>query len=251
MLRRSVAHCFDYGSVTRSEMGTLGESNYRMFFHINNKLISPFHDIPLNLCGKAHIPFVCEIPHERTEKMEVLLSEKFNAIAQDQKNGAPRFLPIKPKFNYGMFPQTYENPEKECLVSGKLGDGDPVDVVDITKNPLELGAVVPVRILGSFCFIDGGEADWKVIVSRTETDELNKHVLGEMFGFFENYKGPDSGNYIMDGRKVFSVGDTMDIIQCAHENYRELINSCRTTRSRGESEGRSSLHIWVPGGHSV
>jgi len=182
--------------------------------------------------------------------MEVLLTEEFNPIAQDVRDGKPRYLPIKPKFNYGMFPQTFENPLKDCIVSGVPGDGDPIDVVDISTGgheALDIGSIVPVKVLGSFCYIDGGQADWKIIVTRSDRDdEINKHVLDEIFGFFENYK-KDSGNYIFENRKVFGLGDTLDILKCANASYQELLRSHRTTTCRGESDEKEPLYIWIPG----
>lgn len=232
----------------------MGDVNYRMFFKDSSgALISPWHDIPLPSMDKKNswFPFLCEIPKGRTEKMEVCLSEKFNPIAQDTKDKKPRYLSIVPKFNYGMFPRTFETPKKACPISGLLGDGDPIDVVDIATKALTLGSLVPVKILGSFCFVDGGEADWKVVVSSNENDELNKHVLEVMFGFFEQYKGPESGNFIFDDRKVFGVGETIELIKLANMNYNELKQSYRMTRTGGESDEDEPHDIWVPGSERV
>jgi inorganic pyrophosphatase len=228
--------------------------NYRQFFRESQqgRLVSPWHDIPVNLSDingrELILPFVCEIPRLRTEKMEVLLTEEYNPIAQDVKDGKPRYLSIQPKFNYGMFPQTFENPSKDCTVSGFPGDGDPIDVVDITTggSQLDIGHIVPVRVLGSFCYIDGGESDWKVIVSRCESDQINKHVLDEIFGFFENYK-MHSGNYIFENRKVFNPSETLDILKCTKASYDELLQSYRSTTCRGESDTIEPLNIWIPG----
>ena len=251
---------FNISSLKRLEISTLGSLNYRLFFQniSDNKLVSPWHDIPLDLNSfngrDIVLPFVCEIPRGKTEKMEVSLSEKFNPIAQDiDKGGKCRYLSIKPKFNYGMFPATFENPDKNCFISGVPGDGDPIDVVDISVGgeELKIGSIVPVKVLGSFCFIDGGQADWKIIVTRNDAEErVNKEVLSELFGFFENYK-KDSNNYIFDNRKVFGVGDTLEVLKCAHSSYEELVLSYRTMRGRGESDEKEPVNIWVPGMESI
>jgi inorganic pyrophosphatase len=246
---RRFATRVDFSSITRSSVGRIGDSDFRLFFSRDGRPMSPWHDLPIASLSRKDewFPFVCEIPIGHTEKMEVKLSEKFNPIAQDIKNGKPRYLPIKPRFNYGMMPQTFEPPKKKCLVTGLFGDGDPIDMVDISQTTLRLGSIIPVKVLGSFCFVDGGEADWKIIVASNETDQLNNEILRVMYSFFENYKGPGSGNYIFGNNRLFSVTETMDILRHAHENYQDLLNSHRTTRSGGESDEEEPVHVWVPG----
>ena len=43
------------------------------------------------------------------------------------------------------------------------GDGDPIDAIEIGRaGALPMGAVVPVKVLGSLALIDEGMADHKV-----------------------------------------------------------------------------------------
>ena len=73
-------------------------------------------------------------------------------------------------------------------VTGAVGDGDPIDVIELGDTPLPMGAVVKVgivqkssfsrrmykplpcyvqvRVLGSLALIDEGETDHKIIVVR-------------------------------------------------------------------------------------
>ena len=84
--------------------------------------ISTWHDIPLaNPDGTLN--FVCEIPAESSAKMEVCTKEAANPIKQDIKKGNLRFYPYNINWNYGMLPQTWEDPkvvhpELEVAVSG-------------------------------------------------------------------------------------------------------------------------------------
>jgi len=72
--------------------------------------ISTWHDIPLaNPDGTLN--FVCEIPSESSAKMEVSTKEASNPIKQDIKKGALRFYPYNINWNYGMLPQTWEDPK--------------------------------------------------------------------------------------------------------------------------------------------
>jgi len=63
--------------------------------------------------------------------LQVSTSEEGNPIKQDIKKGKLRFYGIDMEWNYGMFPQTWEDPahaSEDC--GGFVGDNDPVDVVD-------------------------------------------------------------------------------------------------------------------------
>ena len=48
------------------------------------------------------------------------------------------------------------------------GDGDPLDVCDISSTPRPTGAVYQVKVLGALAMIDDGEADWKLLVLRAD-----------------------------------------------------------------------------------
>jgi len=54
--------------------------------------------------------------------MEVCKEEEFNPIRQDEKNGELRYLKYSPAlYNYGMFPQTWEDPNELDPDVGKRG----------------------------------------------------------------------------------------------------------------------------------
>ena len=194
----------------------------------NGKYVSPFHDISRADYDPASgvFPFVCEIPRGATKKMEVKLNLEYNPIVQDEDKLGPRFLSIKPAFNYGMLPRTYgEDLNRTCPISGYPGDEDPLDVVDISKRVLQVGSVVPSQLLGSFCFIDGRKADWKIIVSDNQHDDLSEEVLEPIWDFFENYKGPNSGNFIYGNRKLFSRKETLQVLQHGLACYEKLCSN--------------------------
>lgn len=76
-------------------------------------------------------------------------------------------------------------------------DGDPLDVVVFSDQPLIVGACVPVRILGALDMVDAGEIDTKLIGviacdpryrAITRFDQLDQHRLDEIKNFFETYK---------------------------------------------------------------
>jgi inorganic pyrophosphatase len=44
-------------------------------------------------------------------------------------------------WNYGYIPQTIEDPEAKDALTGELGDGDPVDVVEIGAAARDIGSI--------------------------------------------------------------------------------------------------------------
>lgn len=88
---------------------------------------------------------VVEIPEGSSHKIE-----------WDRKLGVMRLDRVEPKIfakptNYGFIPQTLDE------------DGDELDVLLITNEPLTTGIVVEARVIGVMKFVDDGEVDDKVI----------------------------------------------------------------------------------------
>ena len=114
-------------------------------------------------------------------KMEIDTKAPLNPIVQDQKKGKLRFVAnCFPHhgyiWNYGAFPQTWENPNHKDESTQCMGDNDPVDCCEIGHRVARRGDVLSVKVLGTLAMIDDGEADWKMIVIDTEdplAGELN------------------------------------------------------------------------------
>jgi len=129
--------------------------------------LSPWHDLPLYPSGAAAgggtVNFVCEIPAGVTAKLEVQKKLPHNPIMQDTKKGALRYYTYgSPFFNYGMLPQTWEDPSKKGF-NGTAGDNDPLDVMEIGSRPFKMGEMRAVKVLGDLELIDQGELDHKII----------------------------------------------------------------------------------------
>jgi inorganic pyrophosphatase len=148
-----------YGSEKKGEYPSM---DFRIFFNADGKPVSPWHGVPLkNEDGTMN--FICEIPKETKAKMEVATDEEMTPIKQDTKKGKLRDYPYNINWNYGMLPQTWEDPGHEHPEMKVMGDNDPVDVVEIGSAALEMGSVTPVKPVGVYAMIDDGELDWKVI----------------------------------------------------------------------------------------
>ncbi|KAK1309461.1 hypothetical protein QJS10_CPA09g00618 [Acorus calamus] len=179
--------------------------DYRVFFlePSAQKKVSPWHDIPLHL-GDGVFNFIVEIPKETSAKMEVATDEPFTPIKQDTKKGKLRYYPYNINWNYGLLPQTWEDPNHANLeVEGALGDNDPVDVVEIGERRAKIGQIVKVKPVGAFAMIDEGELDWKIIAISlddpraplvNDVGDVEKHFPGTLTAirdWFRDYKIPD------------------------------------------------------------
>jgi len=190
--------------ISTKQIGQAETLEYRLFFYKNNQPISPFHDIPLWVDKHKGIAnMVVEIPKGTQPKLEVNKDELFNPIKQDIKNGKLRIVALKYPFNYGAFPQTWENPTFVHPDTQAKGDNDPVDVVELSGKVGKTGEIRQVKILGTYAMIDEGETDWKVVtidITDPLADKLNDasdietHMPGkltEVFTFLRDYKVPD------------------------------------------------------------
>ena len=209
--------------------------DFRVKFADGGKDISPWHDIPLkNADGTVN--FICEIPKETSAKMEVATDEPKNPIKQDTKKGKLRFYPYNINWNYGLIPQTWEDPGVENADLKVMGDNDPVDVVEIGSATLEMGGVYPVKIVGVLAMIDDGELDWKMIAvnskdpkfaSVNDVADVEREFPGEIqkiLEWFRDYKIPDGkpANAFGYDNKCMSAEFAMEIVDETNEFYNKL-----------------------------
>jgi 3'-phosphoadenosine 5'-phosphosulfate synthase len=176
---------------TSKTEGKYGTKTFKLYTTIQDRIVSPWHDIPLFAGSKGENLYnmVVEIPMYSTAKMEVMKDEPDNPIMQDTKNDLPRYYTYGvPFFNYGLFPQTWEDTTHVDSVTGAKGDGDPIDVIEVgAGGPLAMGSVVPVKILGSMELIDEGETDHKIIVLRADDPHIdNVHSVQDLEKYYPN-----------------------------------------------------------------
>ncbi|KAL1459261.1 hypothetical protein WDU94_011263 [Cyamophila willieti] len=191
------------------EKGVPNTADFRLFFKSENGFISPFHDIPLysNVQDKI-FNMVVEIPRWTNAKMEITLGEGLNPIKQDIKKGNLRFVAnVFPHhgyiWNYGAFPQTWENPNEIDSHTGQKGDGDPIDVLEIGERIAKRGEIIQVKALGVIGLIDEGETDWKILAINVndpnaaklndiaDVETLFPGYLKATTEWFKSYKIPD------------------------------------------------------------
>lgn len=169
--------------------------------------VSYMHDVPLAL----HAPsctanFVCEIGKGTSAKMEVnAANAPLTPIRQDvTRGGRLRRYAWTIPWNYGMLPQTWEDPAHRWAgLERYAGDGDPVDVIEVGAAQCSTGSVHRVKLLGALAMIDGGELDWKLLAVRCDDPDaqrmstvedmkrLRPGELSRIKAWFRGYKVPD------------------------------------------------------------
>jgi len=98
-------------------------------------------------------------------------------------------------FNYGFVPNT------------QAADGDPVDVMIVSSQPLAVGTVISVRVIGMLEMEDEAGVDTKIIaVPTTKVDPFYAHIndvhdldeptLKKIKHFFDHYKELEPNKWV-------------------------------------------------------
>jgi len=225
-------------------IGAPNTLDHRVFIERNGQAVSSWHDIPLFADEKNGIlNMIVEVPRWTNAKMEICKEELLNPIKQDIKKGRLRF--VRNCFphhgyiwNYGAFPQTWEDPTSFHAETKAKGDNDPLDVCEIGEQVGYTGQVKQVKVLGIMALLDEGETDWKVIVVDTQdplaaklndVEDVERHLPGLIRAtneWFRIYKIPDG-----KGENAFAFSGeaknkkyATEIIHECHEAWRRLIN---------------------------
>eukprot|EP00667_Euglena_gracilis_P015207 EG_transcript_15806 len=240
----TVAEGLDLSRFRPVTHGGPGSPDYSVYLQDGDTVVSPWHDVPFQ-AGEGVFCFVNEIPKGSTPKLEVSTKVPQNPIRQDVKNGKLRHLTYDMgvgssgiPFNYGMLPQTFEDPTVAHKDTGCVGDADPIDVVEISPEPMAVGEVRKVKILGCLAMIDEGETDWKLIgidVAHPRAALLHSiedmsspedmAVLDSVRKWFRMYKTPDGkgeNSFAFNGQ--YRGRDyALRIIEEVHGSWRQLL----------------------------
>jgi len=229
-------------------IGAANTLDHRVYIEQNGSVVSPFHDIPLFADQNNGIfNMIVEVPRWTNAKMEISTEEPFNPIKQDIKKGKLRF--VRNCFphhgyiwNYGAFPQTWEDPSQSNAETKAKGDNDPLDVCEIGEQVGYVGQVKQVKVLGIMALLDEGETDWKVIVvdvqdplasKLNDIEDVERHLPGLIRAtneWFRIYKIPDGkpeNTFAFSGEAKNKKYATEIIHEC-HEAWRRLITGENT-----------------------
>lgn len=176
-----------------------------------------WHDVPRGDSIPQEANCIIETPKGSINKYEI--DKESGLIALDRANYNGSSFP----FDYGFIPQTLWE------------DGDAVDVVLLSDNPVPPGILVRIRPVGVMEMIDTGESDWKIIAvpaddkrwdDTQDIEDLSKHALKQYAHFFENYKElkkeNESGFVKVPG--FYPKEKAFETIQKSIELYKEKFN---------------------------
>ncbi|KAG1754905.1 inorganic pyrophosphatase [Suillus paluster] len=235
-------------------IGAPNTLDHRVFIEQSGSVLSSFHDVPLFADqSNGILNMIVEVPRWTNAKMEISKEEPFNPIKQDIKKGRLRF--VRNCFphhgyiwNYGAFPQTWEDPAALHPETKAKGDNDPLDVCEIGEQVGYVGQVKQVKVLGIMALLDEGETDWKVIVvdvhdplasKLNDIEDVERHLPGLIRAtneWFRIYKIPDG-----KGENAFAFSGeaknkkyATEIIHECNEAWRRLIS--------GESPARTPTY---------
>lgn len=151
---------------------------------MNIDKLSVGKDVPNN------VNVIIEIPANASPvKYEV--DKDSGALVVDRFMTAPMFYPA----NYGFVPHTLAD------------DGDPIDVLVVTPEPLVHGCVIPARPVGVLNMSDEGGGDVKIVAVpagklSTQYDNIQNYtdlpelLLQQIEHFFEHYKQLEKGKWV-------------------------------------------------------
>ena len=156
---------------------------------------------------------VIEIPKGSNVKYEI--DEESGAVMVDRILYTAMFYP----FNYGIVPQTL------------MPDGDPVDVLVVSNEPLYPGTVIRVRPIGVLEMEDEEGIDHKIIAVPVgkidprfegikDIKDLPEAFLNQIRHFFEHYKELEPGKWTKVHR-FLSAEDAKRMIKEAIEAYKK------------------------------
>eukprot|EP01089_Gocevia_fonbrunei_P016826 TRINITY_DN530_c0_g1_i1.p1 TRINITY_DN530_c0_g1~~TRINITY_DN530_c0_g1_i1.p1 ORF type:complete len:274 (+),score=92.21 TRINITY_DN530_c0_g1_i1:82-822(+) len=234
-------------SYTPKTVSELGKDDYRVFFEKDGTRVSPFHDIPL--CAdeaKGIFNMVVEIPRNTTAKLEVNKAEPFNPIKQDVKDGKLRYVEYQGGYiwNYGAFPQTWEDTNHVHPDTQAKGDNDPLDVCEIGSAVGTIGQIKQVKVLGTIALIDEGETDWKIIAidvndplaaKLNDINDVEKEIpnlLTKTHDWFRDYKtivGKPQNKFAYDGQyknREFAL----NVIKENNEFWKKLVSGASESK---------------------
>lgn len=156
------------------------------------------------------INVVVEIPTGSNHKIE-----------WDRKNACFKLDRVEPiafakPCNYGFIPQTLDE------------DGDELDALILTEQPLTTGIYLEARVIGVMKFVDDGEVDDKIIVVPADDrnngnayktlDDLPPQLIKQLEFHFNHYKDlKKAGTTVVEG--FFGIEDAKQVIKDSQKRW--------------------------------
>jgi len=128
-----------------------------------------------------------------------------------------RIIPSSVVFpvEYGFVPQTWYD------------DNDPLDIMVLSYEPLEVGCIVKVRVIGALIIEDEGGKILSVLVNDarfegySDISDVHPHQLREIQEFFETYKRLEPHKWVKI-KEWKNAEDAQKIVTYAIKKYKKM-----------------------------
>jgi inorganic pyrophosphatase len=170
-------------------------------------------DIPTGDKPPILLNMVVEIKSGSRDKYEY--RSEWEAFVLDRVVPSSVVFPVE----YGFVPQTWAQ------------DEDPLDIMVLSYEPLEVGCIVKVRMIGSLVVEDERGEDVKVLsvpvsdaryVGYHDIADVHPHMLREIQEFFETYKRLEPHKWIRF-KAWKNAKETAGIVTQTMEAYKKMV----------------------------
>jgi inorganic pyrophosphatase len=168
-------------------------------------------DLPAGDKPPELLNIVIEVMSNSRDKYEYKI--EWEALVLDRIIPSSVVFPVE----YGFVPQTW------------FDDGDPLDIMALSFEPLEVGAIAKVKVIGALIIEDEEGYDAKILSvlandarfeGYNDIKDVHKHKLKEIQEFFETYKRLEPQKWAKTkGWK--NATEAFQIVDYAMELYRE------------------------------
>jgi inorganic pyrophosphatase len=174
--------------------------------------VNLWKDIPTGDKPPELLNMVVEVVSGSRDKYEY--NSEWEAFVLDRIIPSSVVFPVE----YGFVPQTW------------LEDGDPLDIMALSFEPLEVATIARARVIGALIIEDENGIDPKILSvlvndarfeGYKDTSDIHKHELVEIQEFFETYKRLEPHKWAKTkGWK--NAAEAMEIVESAMRNYQKL-----------------------------
>jgi inorganic pyrophosphatase len=172
----------------------------------------PWHDVYVDdQLTQGEFPVIIEVPHGSKNKYE--LDKETGLLRLDRVLYSAVYYPA----NYGFVPRTF------------CDDGDPLDVLVLGQEPVHPLTCLPARAIGVMRMRDEKGIDDKILAvcvvdpaveSYRNHTELPPHTLKEIKRFFEDYKGLENKQVVVED--FMGPDEAIKILKESLDLYRKL-----------------------------
>jgi inorganic pyrophosphatase len=171
-------------------------------------------DIPAGDNPPELLNMVIEVVSGSRDKYEY--NSKWEAFVLDRIIPSSVVFPVE----YGFVPQTW------------FDDEDPLDIMVMSFEPLEVGCIIKVRVIGALVIEDEEGPDTKILSVLVndrrfegyhDISDIHKHELTEIQEFFETYKRLEPHRWAKV-KEWQNAKAAMKTVEYAMEEYKKLKN---------------------------